>query len=151
VSVQRGDTHIIAEIGVDMTRFPTAAHLASWAGQCPANNITGGKRRSAKTNKGNRWLGEILYECAWAAAHSRKTYLGARFWHLARRIGKPKAATATGHNILTIAWHLLSQQTDYHDPGEEHITQRTDPNRHKDHLVKQLQALGYAVTLRPAA
>jgi len=93
---------IIAEIGVDMGVFPTASHLASWAGTCPGNNITGGKRRSGRTNRGNRWLGEILTECAWAAARSRDTYLSAQFWRLARRIGKNKVATAVAHSILVI-------------------------------------------------
>jgi transposase len=142
---------LIAEIGVDMTRFPTASHLASWAGMCPGNNITGGKRRSGKTNQGNRWLGEVLYECAWGAAHTRNTYLGAQFWRLVRRIGKKRAAVAVGHSILVIAWHLLSKRVDYEDLGGDWFSRNNDPDRHKKRLVKQLQDLGYSVSLRPAA
>ena len=141
---------IVAEVGVDMSVFPTAAHLASWAGCCPGNNVTGGKRRSGKTVKGNRWLGEILTECAWAAARSRDTYLSAQFWRLARRIGKKKAAVAVGHSILVIAWNLLSNNCDYEDLGGDYFIQR-DADRQRQRLVSQLQALGYYVTLEPVA
>jgi transposase len=116
---------IIAEIGVDLTVFPTAGHLASWAGRCPGNNITGGKRRSGKPTKGNRWLADVLTECAWAAARSRDTYLAAQFWRLARRIGKKKAAMAVGHSILVIAWHLLTNDCDYADLGGDYSSAAT--------------------------
>jgi transposase len=138
---------IIAEIGVDMNRFPTAAHLASWAGMCPANNITGGKRRPAGTTNGNRWLGEILSQCASAASRTHDTYLAAQYWRLVRRIGKRKAAVAVGHSILVICWHLLANDCDYEDLGGDWFARRTETDRRRDHLIRQLQDLGYGVTL----
>ena len=148
---KRAAETIIAEIGVDMTRFPTAGHLASWAGMAPGNNITGGKRGSGRTTKGDVWLRDVLVECAWAAARSRDTYLAAQFWRLAHRIGKKKAAVAVGHSILIIAWHLLRDDCDYDDLGGDYFTRRADPEHQRDRLIRRLHDLGYQVTLQKTA
>ena len=135
-----------------MSIFPTAGHLASWARMCPGNNITGGKRKSGTTGGGNRWLREILVECAWAASRQRESYLAAQFWRLARRIGKKKAALAVGHSILVIAWHLLHNNTTYTDLGADWFVRRTDNNtRRRDRLITELQGMGYRVSLEKAA
>ena len=129
-----------------MTRFPTAAHLASWAGVAPGNTITGGKRGSGRTNKRDVWLIEILTQCAWSAARTRDTYLSAQFWRLARRIGKKEAAIAVAHSIVIICWHLLTDDRDYAGLGGDYFTRR-NTDRRRDRLIHQLTGLGYYVTL----
>lgn len=142
---------LVAELGTDLHRFPTAAHLASWAGLCPGNNQSAGKRRSGTTRKGDPWLRSALIEAAQAAGRTRGTYLAAQYHRLAGRRGKKKALVAVGHTILVIAYHLLTEQTDYRELGPLHFDQR-DEQRVTRRLVHRLQALGYQVQLdRPAA
>jgi len=145
---------IVAEIGVDMSRFPTAGHLASWAGMCPGNHQSAGKRRSGKARKGDQALRAALCEAAWAAARTKDTYLSAQFRHLRRRFGKKgdnKAVFAVGHSILVIAWHLLANECDYHDLGGDYFAQRNDADARKRYLIRQLEAMGQRVTVGSAA
>jgi transposase len=139
---------LIAEIGVDMGRFTTAAHLASWAGICPGNNESAGKRHSGKTRKGSKWLGAILAEAAAANGRSNSTYLGAQHRRLTGRIGYPKANKAVGHSILVAAWHVLSNGVPYEDLGADWFQKRR-PEAHVRRLTRQIEALGYRVSVEP--
>jgi transposase len=141
---------LVAEIGTDMTRFPTASHLASWAGMCPGNNESAGKRRSGKTRKGSPWLRALLIQAAHAAARKRDTYLSALYRRLAARRGKSRAAVAVGHAILVIAYHLLQRGTDYKDLGPWYFEER-DRDAEQRRLVHRLEHLGFKVSLEPSA
>jgi transposase len=141
---------IIAETGGDMTVFPTAKHLASWAGMCPGNDESAGKRRSGKTRKGSKWLSQTLVECAKTANRSKDTYLAAQYARLRARRGANKATIAVCHSILTAAWHMLQTGETYTDPGGDFFARR-DPERTRKRLVGQLERLGYNVTLQEGA
>ncbi|WP_322769719.1 IS110 family transposase, partial [Frankia sp. Cr1] len=144
---------VIAEIGVDMSRFPTAGQLASWAGLCPGNNESAGIHKSGRTRKGNAEIRAILTECAWAAGRTG-TYVGARFHRLHRRFGKTgggKAAIAIAHTLLVIIWHVLHDGAEYRDLGSDYFTHYNNSEARKRRLVHDLQSLGYDVALQPAA
>jgi len=144
--------NLIAETGGDMSRFPTAQQLASWAGMCPGNNESAGKHFSGRTRKGSRWLRGSLGEAAAAASRSKGTYLSARFRRLAGRRGKKRALVAVGHDILIAAWYIMCDDVDYHDLGADYLDTHTmDPRRKATRLTQQLQALGYRVTLEHVA
>jgi transposase len=138
---------IIAEIGADMTRFPTADHLASWAGLCPGNNESAGKHFSGRTRQGDRWLRAALGEAAIAASRTRNTYLQSQYRRIAFRRGKKRALVAVAHSMLVDTWHMITNESDYHDLGADYFTRRIDRRRHTHHLISQLQQLGYTVQL----
>lgn len=148
---QRVANVIIAETGGDMTRFHSPEHLASWTGLCPGNNESAGKRKTGKTRQGNVWLTDALTQAAWAATRSHDNFIKARYWRLTHRIGKKKALIATAHQILTISWHLLAENTDFNDLGGDYYQHKPNPERRINYLVHQLEALGHHVTLTPAA
>ncbi len=141
---------LVAEIGGDINQFPTAQHLASWAGICPGNEESAGKRYSGKTRKGSRWLRRVLCQAAWAASHTKNTYLAAQFRRLAARRGKQRAIVAVAHSILVAAFYILKRNEPYREAGGRYFEQR-DPAAVRRYLVKRLERLGHRVILEPAA
>ncbi|MGH3802902.1 MAG: IS110 family transposase [Pseudonocardiaceae bacterium] len=150
----RISARIIAEIGVDMTRFPTARHLASWAGLCPGNHESAHKRRSGKARKGDQALRTAMCEAAWLAARTPNTYLAAQYRRFRQRMGRgneAKANFAVAHTLIDIVWHVLHDNVDYIELGADHFQQRRNTVADTRRLVTQLERLGHHVTLTPAA
>ena len=139
---------IVAEIGTDMRRFPTAGHLLSWAGLCPRSDESAGKRRSSRLRKGAPWLKTALVRCAWAASRKKASHLQAQFQRLRARRGPKKAICAVAASILTAAYHMLRDGTFYQDLGPDHFSRRARSDRTAC-LVSQLTALGYTVQPPP--
>lgn len=142
--------NVIAEIGTDMTAFPTAAHLSSWAGICPGNEESAGKRKRSRTTHGDRWLRRALAEAAWAASRTKDTYFKAQYHRLAARRGKKRAIVAVSHSLLVVFYYLLKDGREFRDLGGNFFDTR-EPARLRRYLVQRLESLGYEVTLAPTA
>lgn len=145
---REGAEMLLAEIGADMSRFPSAGHLAAWAGLAPGNNESAGKRRSGKTRKGDPWLRTGLVQAARAASRSKKSYLSAQYRRLAARRGDKRALIAVAHSLLVIIYHVISRGEPYRDLGADYFDKRK-PEATARRLVDRLEKLGYSVTMQP--
>lgn len=145
-----GANVIVSEIGIDMSRFPSHAHLISWAGICPRNDESAGKRRSTRLRKGAPWLKTTLVQCAWAAVKKKGSYLQAQFYRIKARRGPKKAIMAVAASILTAIYHMLKDGTMYKDLGSNHFDRRST-DQQKSRLIKRLVDLGYVVEIKPIA
>ena len=141
---------ILSEIGCDMSRFPSAGHLLAWAGMCPGQNESAGKRKPSRLRKGAPWLKTMLVQCAWAAIRKKGSYYQAQFLRLRHRRGPQKAICAVAASILTAIYHMLKDGTEHHDLGADYFDRRSTETKAK-HLVARLTKLGFTVQLQPSA
>lgn len=147
---RRTAQNVLAEIGTDMSRFPTSGHLSTWAGMAPGNNESAGKRRSGHVTEGNKWLKRTLAQTAWAATHSKTSYFRAQHNRISRRRGQKRATIAVGHSQLCVVYEMLKNGTSYNDLGIDYFVKR-DSDRVRNSLVNKLQKMGYEVTITPKA
>jgi transposase len=145
---QRVAEGVLSEMGVEMSCFPTHRHAASWAGLCPGNNESAGKRKSGRIRKGNQWLRRYLIEASWAAVRKKGTYLSALYYRLVPRRGKKKAIVAVAHALLVMIYHILKDLVPYHEMGSDHFNKLNAAYVQRHH-VKRLESLGFKVILEP--